>query len=311
MAVTMKGKSLLSMALLTLEEIEQIFETTRMLKLQSKAGIPHPILAGRTLGMIFEKPSTRTRVSFEVGMYQLGGYALYLSSNDLQLGRGETIGDTASVLSRYVNAIMARTFKHTTVTDLAKYGSVPVINGLSDFEHPCQILGDLYTAIEKKGKLEGLKLAYIGDGNNVCHSLLYGCAKVGMHFACASPSGFTPDPDVVKGAKEFARKWGTTIDVTGDAVAVVKDADVIYTDVWVSMGQDKEREERLKTFQKYQVNGELMKRAKPEAVVMHCLPAHRGEEITDEVMDGPQSVVMDEAENRLHVQKAVMALLIP
>jgi ornithine carbamoyltransferase len=307
----MKGRNLLSLADLTLEEIEQIFATTQMLKLQQKTGVPHPILAGRTLGMIFEKPSTRTRVSFEVGMYQLGGYALYLSSSDLQLGRGETIGDTAAVLSRYVDGIMARTFKHSTVTGLARYGTVPVINGLSDFEHSCQVLGDLFTAIEKKGKLQGLKMAYIGDGNNVCHSLLYGCAKTGMHFACASPSGFTPDGDVVAGAKEFAKKWGAAVEITDDPVAVVKNADVIYTDVWVSMGQDKEREERLKKFQKYQVNGDLMAHATPGAIVMHCLPAHRGEEITDEVMDGPHSVVIDEAENRLHVQKAVMALLIP
>ncbi|MCL5773943.1 MAG: ornithine carbamoyltransferase [Firmicutes bacterium] len=310
MAVDMKGKSLLSIADLTLEEIEQIFATTEMLKLQKKTGQPHPILAGRTLGMIFEKPSTRTRVSFEAGMYQLGGYALYLSSNDLQLGRGETIADTTRVLSRYVDGIMARVFSHNTVVELAKYGSVPVINGLSDMEHPCQILGDLFTAIEKKGKLAGLKMAYIGDGNNVCNSLLLGCAKVGMDMAAAHPRNYDPPASILDEAKKIAKKTGCKIKVSSDISSALDGADIIYTDVWTSMGQDAEKKERLKAFSEYQVNEKMLKKAKDDVIVMHCLPAHRGEEITDEVMDGPHAVVIDEAENRMHVQKAILALLI-
>ena len=309
MSVTMKGRSLLSIDDLTLEEIEQIFKTTETLKLQSKVGQPHPLLAGKTLGMIFEKSSTRTRVSFEVGMYQLGGYALYLSSSDLQLGRGETIADTARVLNRYVDGIMARVYAHRTVEDLAAFGSVPVINGLSDSEHPCQALGDLFTVLEKKGCLRGLKMAYIGDGNNVCHSLLLAAAKVGMNISTAHPHGYFPDEETVRRARQIAAKTSCQIAVDTDPQKAVVGADVIYTDVWTSMGQEKEREERLKAFKAYQVRDELLAMASSEVLVMHCLPAHRGEEITDEVMDGPHSVVFDEAENRLHVQKAIMALL--
>jgi ornithine carbamoyltransferase len=278
------------------------------LKLQSLRGQDHPLLKGKTLAMIFEKPSTRTRVSFEVGMWQLGGYALYLSSTDLQLGRGETIGDTAQVLSRYVSGIMARVFAHQTILDLVKYSKVPVINGLSDFSHPCQGLADLFTVYEKKGRLEGLKLAYIGDGNNVAHSLLYGCSKVGMNITLGCPEGYEPDSLVVEQAEEEAKRTGCEVKVIHDPKEAVKGADVIYTDVWASMGKEKEREERLKILKPYQVNPQLVQGAKEDYLFMHCLPAHRGEEVTDEVADSKNSVIVDQAENRMHTQKAVMAL---
>ncbi|MFB3883967.1 MAG: ornithine carbamoyltransferase [Thermodesulfobacteriota bacterium] len=309
MAINMKGKSLASLYDLTREEIEEIFKTSELLKLQLLRGQEHPILKGKTLAMIFEKPSTRTRISFEVGMWQLGGYALYLSATDLQLGRGETIGDTARVLSRYVNGIMARVFKHQTILDLIRYSEVPVINGLSDFTHPCQGLADLFTIYEKKGRLSGLKLAYIGDGNNVAHSLLYGCSKVGMDIVLGCPKGFEPSSKVVSDAEQVAKKNGSTIKVTKDPKEAVKGADVIYTDVWASMGQEKEREKRVKVFKPYQVNGKLVKGAKEDYLFMHCLPAHRGEEVTDEVADSKNSVIFDQAENRMHVQKALMALI--
>jgi len=309
MAIDMSGKSLASLADLTQEEIEQILKTSELLKLQSLRGQEHPLLKGKTLGMIFEKPSTRTRVSFEVGMWQLGGYALYLSASDLQLGRGETIGDTARVLSRYVNGIMARVFAHQTIVDLVKYATVPVINGLSDFTHPCQGLADLFTIYEKKGHLSGLKFAYVGDGNNVAHSLIYGCSKVGMDIGLACPKGYEPDPKVVSEGREEARKRGRVVTVTNDPVEVVLGADVIYTDVWASMGKEKEREERVRVLKPYQVNAELVKRAKQDYIFMHCLPAHRGEEVTNEVADSKNSVIFDQAENRLHTQKALMALI--
>lgn len=309
MAVNMKRKSLASLADLTGEEIEQILKTSELLKLQSLRGQEHPLLKGKTLAMIFEKPSTRTRVSFEAGMWQLGGYALYLSATDLQLGRGETIADTARTLSRYVNGIMARVFAHRTILDLAKHSSVPVINGLSDFTHPCQGLADLFTIYEKKGHLSGLKLAYVGDGNNVAHSLIYGCSKVGMDIGLACPKGYEPNPKVVVEGREEAKRKGRVVTVTNDPVEVVLGADVVYTDVWASMGQEKEREERLKIFKPYQVNDELVKRAKQDYIFMHCLPAHRGEEVTDEVADSKNSVIFDQAENRLHTQKAAMALI--
>jgi ornithine carbamoyltransferase len=308
MAVNMKGKSLASLNDLTREEIEQIFKTSELLKLQSLRGQEHLLLKGKTLAMIFEKPSTRTRVSFEVGMWQLGGYALYLSSNDLQLGRGETVGDTAQVLSRYVQGIMARVFAHQTILDLVKYSKVPVINGLSDFSHPCQGLADLFTVYEKKGKLEGLRLAYVGDGNNVAHSLLYGCSKVGMNITLGCPKGYEPDPKVVEQAKEEAKRTGCEVKVTHDPKEAVKRADVVYTDVWASMGKEKEREERVKVLKPYQVNPQLVKEAKEDYIFMHCLPAHRGEEVVDEVADSKNSVIFDQAENRMHTQKAVMAL---
>ena len=308
MAVCMKGKSLASLCDLTREEVEQILKTSELLKLQFLRGEEHPLLRGKTLAMIFEKPSTRTRISFEVGMWQLGGYALYLSAGDLQLGRGETISDTARVLSRYVGGIMGRVFSHRTILDLIKHATVPVINGLSDFSHPCQGLADLFTIYEKKGRLSGLKLAYVGDGNNVAHSLLYGCSKVGMDIVLACPKGYEPRSEVVVGAKEEAKKSGCEVKVTIDPKEAVKGADVVYTDVWASMGKEKEHEERVKNFKPYQVNPELVKGAKEDYIFMHCLPAHRGEEVTDEVADSRNSVIFDQAENRMHTQKALMAL---
>jgi ornithine carbamoyltransferase len=310
MAVHLKGRSLASLADLTKEEIEEILKTSELLKLQSLRGQEHLLLKGKTLGMIFEKPSTRTRVSFEVGMWQLGGHALHLSATDLQLGRGETIADTARVLSRYVDGIMARVFVHQTILDLIQYSSVPVINGLSDFTHPCQGLADLFTIYEKKGYLLGLKLAYIGDGNNVAHSLIYGCSKVGIDFALACPKGYEPSSKVVSEGREEARKRDKVVIITNDPVEAVHGADVIYTDVWASMGKEKEREERIRIFKSYQVNAELVRRAKQDYLFMHCLPAHRGEEVTDEVADSKSSVIFDQAENRMHVQKALMVLIL-
>lgn len=309
MAVCMKGKSLASLSDLTKEEIEQILKTSELLKLQLFRGEEHPLLKGKTLAMIFEKPSTRTRISFEVGMWQLGGYALYLSAGDLQLGRGETVSDTAKVLSRYVNGIMARVFAHRTILALVKFSTVPVINGLSDFSHPCQGLADLFTIYEKKGKLSGLSLAYVGDGNNVAHSLLYGCSKVGMNIILACPKGYEPSSEVVNAAKQEAKKSGSKVRVTDDPKEAVKGADVVYTDVWASMGQEKEHEERAKKFRPFQVNSDLVKGAKKDYIFMHCLPAHRGEEVTDDVADSRNSVIFDQAENRMHTQKALMALV--
>lgn len=305
---TLKGKDLLALYELTREEITEILKSAAELKQKQKEGIPHPLLAGKTLAMIFTKSSTRTRVSFEVAMYQLGGYPLFLNGQELQLGRGETIADTARVLSRYVDGIMIRTFAHSDVEELARYADVPVINGLTDLNHPCQILADFQTIIEHKGRLEGLKLAYVGDGNNVCHSLLNGCAKVGMHISVATPKGYEPDAEIVRKAMADARLSGAVVEILEDPCQAVKDADVIYTDVWASMGQEAEHAERLKIFRPYQVNSDLVKRARPDYLFMHCLPAHRGEEVAAEVIDGPNSVVFDEAENRLHAQKAVLAL---
>jgi ornithine carbamoyltransferase len=310
MAVHLKGRSLDSLFHLTKEEIEQILRTSELLKFQLLRGEEHPLLKGKTLAMIFEKPSTRTRVSFEVGMWQLGGYALYLSASDLQLGRGETVADTAQVLSRYVDGIMARVFAHQTILDLAKYSRVPVINGLSDFSHPCQGLADLFTIYEKKGKLSGLKLAYVGDGNNVAHSLLYGCSKVGINITIACPKDHEPNLEVVSKAREEGKRNGCEVRVTKDPKGAVKGADIVYTDVWASMGKEKEHEKRVKVFKPYQVNGKLVKEAKEDYIFMHCLPAHRGEEVTDEVADSENSVIFDQAENRLHTQKALLALII-
>ncbi len=306
--VSLKGKDLLALYALTKAEIMEILKVAADLKSKQKQGIPHPVLAGKTLAMIFTKSSTRTRVSFEVAMCQLGGHPLFLSGQELQLGRGETIADTAKVLSRYVDGIMIRTFAHSDVEELAQHADIPVINGLTDLNHPCQVLADFQTIIENKGSLEGLKLAYVGDGNNVCHSLLNGCAKVGMHISAATPKGYEPWPEILDLAKADARQSGTVIEVTTDPFTAVKDADIIYTDVWASMGQEAEHTERLKIFNPYQVNAQLAKAAKPDYLFLHCLPAHRGEEVAAEVIDGPNSVVFDEAENRLHVQKAVLAL---
>jgi len=300
---------LISLNDLSLEEIEQILNLSEKLKKQQKEGVPHQHLKGKTLGMIFTKSSTRTRVSFEVGMFQLGGYALFLSSNDIQLGRGESIYDTAQVLSRYLDGIMIRTFDHSDVEDLAKYGTIPVINGLTDLMHPCQILADLFTVYEHKGTLKGLKMAYLGDGNNIAHSLLHGCSKVGMDIAVASPKGYTCDEKIISEAKESAKISGSKVIITEDPVEAIKDADVVYTDTWVSMGQESEKQERIKVFEPYRVDGNLFTKAKEDAIFLHCLPAYRGYEVSNEIIDGPQSVVFDEAENRLHVQKAIMTIL--
>lgn len=310
MTLDMRGKSLTSILDLEADEIQEIFRYAANLKAESHKGVFHNILKGHVLAMIFEKPSTRTRVSFETGIYQLGGCGLYLSRNDLQLGRGETIADTARVLSRYVDGIMARVFAHETIVELAKYSSVPVINGLCNMEHPCQALADLFTMQETFGTLKGLKLAYVGDGNNVCHSLMYICAKLGVNFSGAHPEGYFPGEEVIKKTRQEMEKTGATLTLGSSPHEAVRGADAIYTDVWVSMGDEREKEERLQKFAPYQVNMELLSAADSDrAIVLHCLPAHRGQEITDEVIDGPNSAVWDEAENRLHVQKALMALV--
>jgi ornithine carbamoyltransferase len=259
--------------------------------------------------MIFSKSSTRTRVSFEVGMYQLGGYPIFLSSSDIQLGRGETIHDTAKVLSHYIDGIMIRTFKQDDVLDLARFGTIPVINGLTDLMHPCQILSDLFTVYEKKGKLKGLKLAYVGDGNNVANSLLQGCAITGMDICVASPAGYECNATIIEQAKHHARKSGSKVVLTEDPEEAMKDADVVYTDTWISMGQEAEKELRLKIFMPYQVNSKLFSLAKEDAMFLHCLPAYRGYEVTEDIIDGPNSDVFEEAENRLHMQKAIMVTL--
>lgn len=305
----MKGKNLISIHDLTLEEVNQIFEVSKTLKEKLYTGEQHRVLEGKTLGMIFTKPSTRTRISFETGIYQLGGIGMYFGPNDLQLGKSESISDTAKVLSRYLSGIMIRTFAHQDVIDLAAGASIPVINGLTDLLHPCQVLADLFTILEKKGKLQGLKLAYIGDGNNMAHSLLNGCSKVGIDISIASPSGYKPNAEIVNNAKKNAKYMGSKVEIIDDPVKAVKNADIVYTDVWASMGQEAEAAERKKKFIKYQINPKLVKNAKDDYLFMHCLPAHRGDEVVNEVADSPNSVIFDEAENRLHVQKAIMALV--
>ncbi len=272
-----------------------------------KAGISHTPLSGKTLGMIFDKSSTRTRISFEVGIYQLGGMALFLNNRDTQLGRGEDISDTARVMSRYLDAVVIRTYSQSFVEDFARYATIPVINGLTDQQHPCQILSDLFTIIEKKGRYEGLKIAYVGDGNNVANSWIDAAARLPIRLSLACPEKYEPEQDILERGTKKAPGNIALYRAPADAV---KDADVIYTDVWTSMGQEAEKEARKKIFRKYQVNSKLLARAREDAIVMHCLPAHRGEEITDDVIDGSHSVVIDQAENRLHVQKAVMEILI-
>jgi len=306
---SLRGRDFISIHDFTREEVAYILEVGTQLKKMQKQGLPHPYLGGKTLGMIFQKASTRTRVAFEVGMYQLGGHALFLSPRDIQLGRGETIKDTALVLSRMLDGIMIRTFDHEEVLELARWADIPIINGLTDLLHPTQVIGDLMTIQEHKGRLQGLNLTFIGDGNNVAHSLLYGGAKVGMNITIASPSGFEPDADIMDQARQDARETGATLKVVADPLEAIKGADVVYTDVWASMGQEDEAAAKEKMFLQYQVNGQLLAQAKKDAIVLHCLPAKRGKEITDEVMDGPQSVVFDEAENRLHAHKAIMALV--
>ncbi len=298
-------KHLLSISDLTKDEILDIIGLAEKLKDERKRGVFRDYLKNRSLAMVFELPSTRTRVSFEVAMTEMGGHALYLGWNDLQLGRGETIADTARVLSRYVSAIMARVRSHDTVVELARHSDVPVINGLSNLEHPCQTLADLLTIKEKKGGFN-VKLAWVGDGNNVCNSMIIASAILGFEMAVATPKGFEPDEGIVRWAEEVSGK----LEITNDPWSAVEGADVIYTDVWTSMGQEAEREERLRAFRPFQVNSRLVERAESDVIVMHCLPAHRGEEITDDVIDGSHSVVFDQAENRLHAQKAVLLRLI-
>lgn len=302
-------KDLISLHDLTAEEISDLLKLGLKLKKELKEGTPHPILKGKTLGMIFTKSSTRTRVSFEVGMTQLGGYPLFLSSNDIQLGRGETIHDTAKVLERYLDGIMIRTYAHSDVIELAEEADIPVINALTDLLHPCQVLADLMTAYEHKGRLEGLKFAYVGDGNNMAHSIMYGCAKAGLDCAIATPSGYQCDAEVVMNARDDFKASGKKLIITQDPFEAVYDADIVYTDTWVSMGQEAEKAERQRIFMPYQVNKELFAKAKDDAIFMHCLPAYRGFEVTEDVIDGERSVIFDEAENRLHAQKAVMATL--
>jgi len=297
-------KHLLKLGDLSKEEIARILGLADQLKFERKNGIPHPVLAGKTLGMIFQKSSTRTRVSFEAGMFQLGGQALFLSSRDLQIGRGEPVKDTARVLSRYLDGIMIRTYKQQEVEDLASFGSIPVINGLTDYAHPCQVLADLMTIRERKGTLQGRKLAFIGDGNNMANSLIVGGVKMGMNVAIGCPEKYAPDADIVRWARENGN-----LTVTEDIGEAAKDADAVYTDVWASMGMEDEAAQRRRDFAGYCVDSALMKAAKPDAMVLHCLPAHRGEEITDEVFEQHADEIFEEAENRLHAQKAVMVLL--
>ncbi len=297
-------KHLLKLSDLTTEEITNLLDMADQLKYEKKNGIPHKHLEGKSLGMIFEKSSTRTRVSFEVGMYELGGNALFLSSNDLQIGRGEPVEDTARVLSRFLDGIMIRTFAQKEVEDLAKYGSIPIINGLTDYCHPCQVLADLMTIREHKGTLKNLKMCFVGDGNNMANSLMVGCIKMGIEFAIACPEGYEPDADLMKWASENGK-----FTCTSSLPDAAKNADVLVTDVWASMGQEGEANERKKVFADYQISTELMKAAKPDAMVLHCLPAHRGEEITAEVLEAHADEIFDEAENRLHAQKAVLVAL--
>ncbi|RLI87025.1 MAG: ornithine carbamoyltransferase [Archaeoglobales archaeon] len=299
-------KHLLSISDLSTEELAEILELAERLKAERYKGVVTDYLKNKSLAMIFELPSTRTRVSFEVAMTDLGGHALYLGWNELQLGRGEPIKDTARVLSRYVHAVMMRVRNHSTLEEFAAYSAVPVINGLSNLEHPCQVIADLLTIKEYKGSLEDVKVAWVGDGNNVCNSLILATALMGMEIVVSTPSGYEPDERIVKKAKEL----NANLTFEHNPVKAVKDADVIYTDVWVSMGQEAEKEKRLRDFGPYQVNKKLVDVAREDVIVMHCLPAHRGEEITDEVMEGASSVVFDQAENRLHAQKAILLKLI-
>lgn len=303
---SLKGRSFTRVADWSRDELLQILDLADELKQLQKAHEEHPLLPGRTLGMIFQKPSTRTRVSFEVGIYQLGGTGLYLSTGDLQLGRGETIKDTALVLSRYLDAIVIRTFAQSDVDELALNASIPVINGLTDKAHPCQVLSDVMTIRERFGRLDGLKVAYLGDGNNVCASLMVGCAKLGMHFAAATPPAYRPAEEAVR----IAREAGGDVELVDDPLAAAEGADVLYTDVWTSMGGEDEREQRLRDLAGFGIDAALVARAGEGTIVLHCLPAHNGEEITEEILYGPRSAVWDQAENRLHTQKALMALVI-
>jgi len=300
-------KDFLSIADYSKSELESIFDLTKELKDKTRRGEQHHLCTGKTMAMIFAKPSARTRISFETGMYQLGGYALYLAPTDIGVGTREAVKDIARVVSRYNDIIMARLFDHAHILELAEYASIPIINGLTDYNHPCQIMADIYTVFEHKGRFENLKIVYVGDGNNVANSWINLAAKFSIHLVICSPSGYEPDIQTLR----FARDENLSkIEVMKDPVTAVKDADIVYTDVWASMAQEQEAEERRRAFQAYQINEELMKHAKPDANVMHCLPAHRGDEISDDVLDGPQSIVFDEAENRMHVQKAITVKLL-
>ena len=298
----MKKRDLLSLDDLSREEIGKIFSLSQRLKRAQKSGRAHRLLAGKTLALVFEKPSLRTRVSFETGIFQLGGTAVFLGPGEIQLGVRETAADSARNLSRWVDLIVMRTFAQQTLEEMAAHATIPVINGLTDLFHPCQVLADCLTLLERKGALKDLKVAFLGDGNNMVHTWMQAAQKFSFSFVVACPKGYEPDAEIVRAAKEK----GGRVSVTHEIEKAVRDADVVYTDVWTSMGQEREFEKRRKAFQSYQLNQAVLARAKKDAVVMHCLPAHRGEEITDEVLDGPQSVVLDQAENRLHVQKAIM-----
>lgn len=307
----LKGKDLLSLAELTKENIVDLLKQAEKLKKRKRSITTTIALRPKVLAMIFQKPSTRTRVSFETAMRHLGGHAINLNWNDLQLGRGETIADTARVMSRYVDAVMARVNSHSDLVAFSENATIPVINGLSNLYHPCQILADFLTIQERRKQLEGLKVAYVGDGNNICNTLLVGCSKVGMDISIAHPEGYEPHAEAVGLAGEFSKSSGAKVELTTEPKVASKDADVIYTDTFISMGQEQEKDRKLSVFlPKYQVTEETFQSAKPDAIFMHCLPAHRGEEVTDDVIDGPRSVVWDEAENRLHIQKAILLSLI-
>ena len=305
----MKSKDLISIKDLSISDIEEIFTLTKKLKSEGRISKDEP-LKGKTLGLIFQKPSLRTKVSFAAAMAQLGGTAIFLAPEEVRLGEREVIKDVARTLSRYLDGIVARTFKHEDIIELAKYSTIPVVNGLSDFSHPCQALSDLFTVKEKKGKLKDVKIAFVGDGNNVCNSLLLACARLGMSVAVATPKGYEPDKEIVKTALDFAAVTGSKITICSDPEKAVSGADVIYTDVWTSMGQEEEKAKRLRAFRGFQINGKLCSKADKDFMIMHCLPAHRGEEITDECMESRHSIVFDQAENRMHVEKAILLLLL-
>jgi len=302
-------RDFLSIGDLTTKEIESLLIRAMELKSMQKSGVEFHPLKGKNLGLLFEKQSTRTRLSFEVAIAQLGGHSIYLSPNQIQMGRGEEVRDTAQVFARYLDAIVIRTYDHPMIEEWARYSTIPVINGLTDLHHPCQILSDLLTILEKKGRVCGIRMAYIGDGNNVAHSLIGGAALMGIKIRIATPGGYEPDKAIVERAGILAKETGASIEILQEPVAAVKDADVVYTDVWTSMGQEEEEEDRRGIFRRYQINRELMNRAKEDAIIMHCLPAHRGEEITEEMMESPRSVIFDQAENRLHMQKALLEML--
>ena len=309
-AVALKGKDFLRVNDWAAEDLLSLLELADRLKIRQREGVEHRHLEGRTLGMIFQKPSTRTRVSFEVGMFQLGGTALYLAAGDLQLGRGETIKDTARVLSRYLDGIMIRTYAQSDVDELAEHADIPVINGLTDEFHPCQALADVMTIRERLGGFEGIRVAYLGDGNNVCHSLMVACGKLGMDFVAATPEGYDPDAEVVEWAREAATASDASVELVLDPRAAAEGADVLYTDVWTSMGQDEEHARRVRDLEDYRIDDALVSLASERAIVLHCLPAHYGEEIAEDVLYGPRSAVWDQAENRLHSQKALLTLIV-